>query len=508
MEEGMAPEEVQWLGGELLTQIDVGQGRVDELRAAVKDVFAQVTRLQDNQELVVRQKQLLEGQQEAIQGVKAMAAGLQADNEAMRVEHAQLKKIRERAARLTAEQTAVEQRHRTQLENQAELVASMKQDFLALSVENSELRRQVLDGKKVEDELRVVKLEMHEQGLAHQDALRALERSHLDAEQADRSSVQEEMERFKKQAKEQRFKLLRAQQQQTHLEEELSAKAAECATLSEESTKRNLEYKEVSIELARLKETHGELQALSKRQADMHAAMPSVVQAEALKAKEQELITVRQAKDEELAAMRARLEAVEAEQREAHLEVLKKEHALHEKGLALKRRMDEVSVDAARLRQQALEDGERADALAAKLAITEANLATKDELLRTRTERLRLLSASGVPAGSDDAASPRAAAAAQAAHELAARLQEEMDAVKASHRTLEKHAKQQGDALRAVTSERSVLQAKVSDLHAKLEIFLAESPQRDSDARDDTVEPLSEDADATQADASGVPDSV
>ncbi|KAJ9463843.1 Flagellar attachment zone protein 1 [Diplonema papillatum] len=454
--EGLLPEEVEWEGGELLKQIEVSQSRVDGLRGALSDVASQVARIRDNQDLIERQRVLLQGQHEAMDDVKGLASRVQQDNETLRIEFAQMKRLREQSAEQQAAAAQVEQRHRKQLESQASLVANVRQDLMALSAENAELRRQASKSKKLQADVDQCKQKKHDSDRAAHDEQLALKREISDLREEHLRSIVAEREKNKKLLKEQRFKLLRAQQQQSNYEAEqaqttalLASQAQELAELKQKLADLTEVIRDKTHEVELLKAKDTELHKLMDQQQEMFKQHPNVV--------DQDLLRQREA---EISGLRKKVEEATAEQRMAQIDMSNKDLAREEEVRKACLRADDLSAELDRLRDHAQGNGERADALAAQLAIAEASLLAKDELLRTRTERLRFLTASGGgKQQADGHASPT--------REL--HLESELESYKVKFSSLESSTKMQLDK---AGRDRAVLQAKVEELTKRLEELL------------------------------------
>eukprot|EP01059_Diplonema_ambulator_P017418 TRINITY_DN2942_c0_g2_i1.p2 TRINITY_DN2942_c0_g2~~TRINITY_DN2942_c0_g2_i1.p2 ORF type:complete len:416 (+),score=136.39 TRINITY_DN2942_c0_g2_i1:45-1292(+) len=404
--------DVEWKGSELLHQLTLGSERVGALRNRLREVKDEVSRIKDNSELLENQRRVIEGQREAILGVKQMALRVQSDNEAMRVDNAKIKQLREDSVRQKADSSALEARHRKELEAHSEVIASVKSDLLALSAENASLR-------KVQQEM--TSLQQALSDLKRQKEIDAVDFhkkfTNMEAEHMRRMSEMEDQ--HKKTSKEARFKLLRAQQHQTSLEAQLS---------------------EAIEELGTLRETVKEAQVATSRP-DLSEELQEATS------------TIRQ-QDEEIRKLTKKLEALESEGVMKSLELSKKEVSLQEEHCVLVRQTEAMQAEMNKLKKQVKESGERADALAAKLAVAEASLLAKDELLTTRTERLRIMNSTATSSSSPT--------------ERENQLMEQLRSLKSKYTTLETTAKKKLDKAHR---DRKTLEAKVEELKAKIEDF-------------------------------------
>ena len=456
--------EVEWKGGELLKQVRVGQGRVDSLRSVLGDVAEQVSRIKDNQELVLKQRRLLEGQQDAIFDVKQLAQRAQSDNEAMRVEHAQLRKLKDQAASQLAENASAEARHRKQLDQQAALVSGVRQDLMALSAENAQLRRACADQKTLAEQHEQVQGQLAEAERAHKGEVLALRRERDEQAQQHEAALAQEADRHKKLLKEQRFKLLRAQQERQQMDADTDTKEARINELKEKGEATALKLKETAVELKQLRAAHAQLQEMFKT-AEGAAKAPAASAAGTGAGGD----TAAGERSETAKELLLRVEELEAAAALQHLEHRKSEAASAESVRAAQARADAAAAETARHRSHATESGERADALAAKLAMAEASLSAKDELLKTRTERLRVLTTAqekGGPVPPPSTSSAPAPAPAPASGEEVAELRGELGVLRQRYSQLEQTAKTQ---LEKAFADRNRLEAKVTELTASID---------------------------------------
>ena len=425
------PGEVEWLGGELLRQVGVGQARVDNAREKLADVNSFVSRVKDNQELVLKQRRLLEGQQDAMFDMKQLATRVQSDNEALRVEHAQLRKMKEQAAAQLAENNALELRHRKQLEAQAELVSGVRQDLLALSAENTELRKASQELKILEDSHRALHDDKSAVERRHKDEVLSLRKEQVQLQQTHSASVMEEAEKYKKLVKEHRFKMLRTQQQHQQLETDSAETLRQLDALQQQHTTTLETLNATTSQLEELRLAHNQLQARFQEQSEMHEHSPGAVDARKI-----------QEKDETINSLMQRLEETEATSAMQQLQASRREQNFQDASRTAKAHAELMEEESQRHRQHAQESGERADSLAAKLAMAEASLSAKDELLRTRTERLRIMSANaGNPTPPDQSLGGEAGGVSDTER----RLREELDALRNRYTALEQTAKKKLD---------------------------------------------------------------
>ena len=433
----MQPEEVACRGEELLKQISVGVQRVGALRESVEEMSQEIVRIRDNQELVERQKRLLEGQQETMFDLKQLVVRVQSDNEAMRVEHKQLRTLRDMASQQRAEASTLEMKHRKQLEGQAELVANVRSDLVALSTENGELRRQCAASKKQVEELQTNYDTQLTTSRTQTEKINSLQQHSTALEQEYQKAIQQEQDQCKKSTKEHRFKLLRCQQTLQQLEEaskdhsdQLSEKDSQIVDLQQE-----LEGKDTDIT------------TLKDRITDMHAALRTQ--------------GVRDDAETEIRDLQKSLTDVETTSATRELEYSKREFQFQTDLKEYKVRVSTAEQELARHQSDATESGERADMLAAKLAVTEASLSAKEELLKTRTERLRILSA-GLQNTTGTAID-------RSSRELI--LEEELTAANRKIEKAEASAKQQ---IESASRDRAALQSRVEELLSQLESLTAE----------------------------------
>eukprot|EP00755_Sulcionema_specki_P014077 Sspe_Gene.55713::Locus_30641_Transcript_1_1_Confidence_1.000_Length_844::g.55713::m.55713 len=204
----------KWEDDEMVAQLKTGQQRVDDVRAHINQVALHLRRVKDNAEVIERQNALLHDQSEVIKELRDDVARLQNDNEYMKCEHAKLKRLRDEALAQRAEAEESEARHRQQLEGQADMVADVRQDLLALGAENAGLRRAASEMKSLEAEIAALRSAAAETEKQHRQELADLTRRMKDQEQRYEHEAELEAEKHRRAMKEQRFKILRTQQQQ------------------------------------------------------------------------------------------------------------------------------------------------------------------------------------------------------------------------------------------------------------------------------------------------------
>eukprot|EP01060_Flectonema_neradi_P024957 TRINITY_DN33813_c0_g1_i1.p1 TRINITY_DN33813_c0_g1~~TRINITY_DN33813_c0_g1_i1.p1 ORF type:complete len:439 (+),score=129.55 TRINITY_DN33813_c0_g1_i1:52-1368(+) len=432
----MQPEEVAYRGEELLKQVSVGVQRVGALRESVEEMSQEIVRIRDNQELVERQKRLLEGQQETMFDLKKLVVRVQSDNEAMRVEHSQLRTLRDMASQQRAEASTLEMKHRKQLEGQAELVANVRSDLVALSTENGELRRQCAASKKQLEELQSKFDSQLATNRTQTESITTLQQHSTTLEQEYQKAIQKEQDHCKKATKELRFKLLRSQQALQQLEESQKSHSEQLA-----------EKDSLSAELEQqIEGKDTEIRTLKDRITDMHAALRTQ--------------GIRDDAESEIRELKKALADAETASASRELEFSKREFQFQSDIKDYKARVAASEQELTRHQNDATEAGERADMLAAKLAVTEASLTAKEELLKTRTERLRVLSTGQKTTGT---------AIDRSSRELI--LEEQLTAANRKLEKVELAAKQQ---IETAARDRTALQSRVEELLSQLESLTAE----------------------------------